>query len=70
MLWPSYTDAELGAVFMCFKAVRDPAADRAALALFLPALSIPELTGLGASYSVREAKSCRPVSLDANRRAK
>lgn len=46
VLWPNYSDAELTAVFVRFKAERDPAADRADLALFLPALSVPELTGL------------------------
>lgn len=43
ILWPSYTDSELGAVMARFKAERDPAAASKDLELMLPALSVPEL---------------------------
>jgi len=44
VLWMSYPDEELAAVFARFKAERSPEASRADLAFMLPALSIPELT--------------------------
>ncbi|HTQ06785.1 MAG TPA: hemerythrin domain-containing protein [Polyangiaceae bacterium] len=43
VLWPRYTDEELGAVVARFKAERAPAAARADFSLMLPALSVPEL---------------------------
>lgn len=46
ILWPSYTDAELGAVMAHFKADRNPAAASKDLELMLPALSVPELVGM------------------------
>ncbi|HEX3905156.1 MAG TPA: hemerythrin domain-containing protein [Polyangia bacterium] len=47
VLWPNYTDAELGAVLARFKAERDPAAARADLALLIPVLSAPQRAALG-----------------------
>jgi hypothetical protein len=46
LLWPAYSDAELGAVFTRFKAERDPALARADLKLFLSALNASELAAL------------------------
>lgn len=46
ILWPGYTDAELGAVMARFKAERSPAAASKDLELMLPALSAPELRAL------------------------
>jgi hypothetical protein len=46
ILWPSYTDSELGAVMTRFKDERDPSSASRDLELMLPALSVPELGGL------------------------
>lgn len=43
ILWTSYPDEQLAAVFARFKAERSPEASRADLAFMVPALSIPEL---------------------------
>lgn len=43
ILWASYSDEQLAAVFARFKAERPPEASRADLAFMVPALSIPEL---------------------------
>jgi len=46
VLWPAFTDAQLGGVFARFKAERPPAAARTDLEQFLPALNVPELARL------------------------
>ncbi|HXU69266.1 MAG TPA: hemerythrin domain-containing protein [Polyangia bacterium] len=43
VLWPAYSDVELGAVFNRFKAERAPQAAREDFELMLPAMSAPEL---------------------------
>ena len=65
VLWPNYTDAELGAVLARFKAERDPAAARADLALLIPVLSAPQRAALGLdllSAEVSEAGAALAVS--------
>lgn len=43
VLWPAYSDVELGAVFNRFKTERAPQAAQEDLELMLPAMSVPEL---------------------------
>jgi hypothetical protein len=49
ILWPHYSDAQLGAVMARFNAERDPAVAQKDLERMLPALSAPELSNLIAS---------------------
>lgn len=46
ILWSNYKNEDLGAVFGRFKADRAPVAAKADLEFMLPALSVPELTGM------------------------
>ena len=47
VLWPHYTDAELTAVMVRFKAEREPVAARADLQLLMPVLSARQRVGMG-----------------------
>jgi hypothetical protein len=66
VLWPRFSDAELGAVFLRFKAERSPAAAREDLVLMLPALNVPELQqlfhGMRTSAPVAVFNACAEIA--------